>query len=344
VTRVHQALSGAGPYDAVTVQALRWRELLKARGYRGGVHAGAITPAIRREVQPLGALRPDPGDLTVIHYSAYAPHLGRVLAMPGRKLIVHHNVTPARFLWEHAPNVAASCALARRELPRYLEAADAVAAVSEYNAQELREAGADEVSVVPILLDPDRVRLRGEAPPGEGPLVLVVGRLVPNKRHDLAAQAFEAYRQACEPQARLLFIGEPLTPAYRRLVESWAPGAVRGRISHGDLNSAYAEASVLLSTSEHEGFCVPLLEAFEFGLPVVARPAGGMPEVGGDAVLWADEEPFDAAVVAELIDAAVRDSELRAELARRGLERLEHYAPERVSEQIVAAVEGALGR
>ncbi len=127
-------------------------------------------------------------------------------------------------------------------------------------------------------------------------------------------------------------------------MEGWAPGAVTGGLPQPDLNAAYAEAAVLLSTSEHEGFCVPLLEAFEFGLPVVARPAGGMPEVGGDAVLWADEEPFDAAVAAELVDAAVRDSELRAELARRGRARLEHYAPERVSEQIVAAVEGALGR
>jgi glycosyltransferase involved in cell wall biosynthesis len=170
----------------------------------------------------------------------------------------------------------------------------------------------------------------------------VVGRLVPNKRHDLAAQAFDAYRKACAPDARLLFVGEHLTPAYRRLVESWAPGAVAGGLPQSDLNAAYAEASVLLSTSEHEGFCVPLLEAFEFGLPVVARPAGGMPEVGGDAVLWTEEEPFDPAVAAELIDLAVRDGELRAELARRGQARLEAYAPEKVGEKIVAVVEGAL--
>jgi glycosyltransferase involved in cell wall biosynthesis len=263
----------------------------------------------------------------------------RALELPGRKLIVHHNVTPPRYLWDHAPNVAASCALALRELPDYVRAADAVAAVSEFNAGELDR---EDVTVVPILRDPDRLRERGTPPAGDGPLVLVVGRLVPNKRHDLAAQVFDAYRRGCEPNARLLFVGEPLTPAYRRLVESWAPGAVAGSLPQPDLNAAYAEASVLLSTSEHEGFCVPLLEAFEFGLPVVARPAGGMPEVGGDAVLWAGEEPFDPAVAAELIDAAVRDSELRAELARRGRARLEHYAPERVSEQIVAAVEGAL--
>jgi len=342
VTRVHQALSGAGPYDAVTAQALRWRELLAGRGYEGGVFAGAIDPRAG-DVQPLARLDPRPADLTVLHYSAYAPHMRRALELPGRKLIVHHNVTPPRYLWDHAPNVAASCALALRELPGYLERADAVAAVSEYNARELTEAGARDVSVVPILLDPERLSPRGTPPPGDGPLVLVVGRLVPNKRHDLAAQAFDAYRRACEPGARLLFVGEPLTAAYRRLVESWAPAAVTGGLPQPDLNAAYAEASVLLSTSEHEGFSVPLLEAFEFGLPVVARPAGGMPEVGGDAVLWVGEEPFDAAVAAELIDRAVRDGELRAELARRGRERLEAFAPERVSERIVAAVERALG-
>ncbi len=136
MTAVHQALSGAGPYDAVTVQAQRWRSLLAARGYEGGVYAGAIDPRAD-DVQPLSRLRPEPGDLTVLHYSAYAPHMRRALELPGRKLIVHHNVTPPRYLWEHAPNVAASCALALRELPDYLRAADAVAAVSGFNAGDL---------------------------------------------------------------------------------------------------------------------------------------------------------------------------------------------------------------
>jgi glycosyltransferase involved in cell wall biosynthesis len=358
VTRIHQVLSGAGPYDAVTTQALRWRELLARRGFGGGVHAAAIEPRVRRRVAPLGQLEPRPDDLTVLHYSAHAPHLGRVLDQPGRKLLVHHNVTPARYLWEHAPNVAAHCALGRRELPRYLEAADAVAAVSAYNARELEEAGAREVSVVPILLDPARLAERGEPPPARlgdrrnphGPLVLVVGRLVPSKRHDLALLAFAAYRRACAPDARLLCVGEPLTPAYRRLVEGLADragagaGAIAGGVPQPQLNAAYAAASVLLSTSDHEGFCVPLLEAFSFDLPVVARPAGGMPEVAGDTVLWAYDEPFDPAVAAELIDLAVRDRELAGELARRGRARLEEYAPHRVAERIVATVEGALER
>jgi glycosyltransferase involved in cell wall biosynthesis len=84
-------------------------------------------------------------------------------------------------------------------------------------------------------------------------------------------------------------------------------------------------------------------------VPVVARPAGGMPEVGGDAVLWAGDGAVDSAttavdtaVVAELIDFAVRDAELRTELARRGQARLEEYAYERTALKVREAVEAAL--
>jgi glycosyltransferase involved in cell wall biosynthesis len=144
----------------------------------------------------------------------------------------------------------------------------------------------------------------------------------------------------------MLCIGEPLSPAFGAVVEGIAArsGAanvtIAGGLSQADLNSAYAEADVLLSMSEHEGFSVPLLEAFHFGVPVVARPAGAMPEVGGDAVLWDADD--DLAVTAELLELAVRDHELRAELVRRGRAQLERFAAERTVEKVLAAVEEAL--
>jgi glycosyltransferase involved in cell wall biosynthesis len=121
-----------------------------------------------------------------------------------------------------------------------------------------------------------------------------------------------------------------------------ANGAVTlaGGLSQPDLNAAYAGADVMLSMSEHEGFSVPLLEAFHFGLPVVARPAGAMPEVGGDAVLW--DRGNDLAVTAELIDAAVNDDALRQTLAERGHARLADYEHARTAQRIEAAVRDAL--
>jgi glycosyltransferase involved in cell wall biosynthesis len=335
LTRVHQLLSAAGPYDAVSGQALAWQRVLAEHGLPGDAHAVYVDP--RADVKPIEQLEPGPDDLLVLHYSAYAPRLREFLDGPWRLALVHHNVTPARYLWHHGAFAAVACALGRRELPLYVEAADALAGVSAFNAREL---GPD-AEVVPILREPRRLEPRGTPPAGDGPLVLVVGRLVPNKRHDLALQAFDLLGS----EARMLFVGEPLSKEYGTLVESWAGERVTlaGGLPQAELNSAYEAADVLLSTSEHEGFCVPLLEAFAFDLPVVARPAGGMPEVGGDAVLWGDE-PFSPAMTAELIQAAIEDRALREELAKRGRARLDEYAPERVEERIVSFVRGALDR
>jgi glycosyltransferase involved in cell wall biosynthesis len=200
--------------------------------------------------------------------------------------------------------------------------------------------------VLPILFDPGRLAERGSPPRGEGPLVLVVSRLAPNKRHDLAIAAFAAWRAEHGASARLLCVGEPVSPSYAALVQALAAavdgGAVTlaGGMSQPDLNAAYGDADLLLSMSEHEGFSVPLLEAFHFGVPVLARRAGAMPEVGGDAVLW--DSGNDLAVTAELIGIALEDRELRGELAERGHARLAEYEHAHTAERILSAVEDAL--
>jgi L-malate glycosyltransferase len=350
VTRVHQIVSGAGPYDAVTSQALAWRRVLAAEGFEGEVYSDALDPRVRRTVRPLDRL--GDADLAVIHHSAHAPRMGALLERRERRLLVYHNVTPARYFWRHHPGVAVACALGRAQLPAWVRGCHAVAAVSEYNARELGEAGAGEVIVVPPLLDGDRARMNGRHPAaGNGPLVLCIGRLAPHKRHDLVIEAFALLQHAGAPDARLLLVGEPLSPGYLSLVERLVAesGASRvtvaGGIGAGELNGALrdaADSGALITMSEHEGFCLPLLEAFEFGVPAVARPAAAMPEVGGDAVLWTDPGG-DPALAAELIRLAVDDAELRDELVRRGRARLASYDGRAADEAAVAAVEAALG-
>ncbi len=347
MTRVHQVLSSAGPYDAVSVQARLWRELLGRHGFGGADHAAAIDPRVRREFAPLEDLDAGHGDLLVIRYSAYSPRLLGLLDRPQRKLLVYHNVTPPGYFWNHHPGVAVACAVGRAQLPLFARAADVCAADSEFNAADLRAAGATDVRVLPILFDPERLAARGSAPRGEGPLVLVVSRLAPNKRHDLAIAAFSAWANEHGHSARLLCVGEAVSPTYAALVGEMAASvnghgsvALAGGLSQPDLNAAYATADLVLSMSEHEGFSVPLLEAFHFGVPVLARPAGAMPEVGGDAVLW--DRGDDLAVTAELIGLALEDEQLGARLVERGHARLEQFEHARTAERIVATVEEAL--
>jgi L-malate glycosyltransferase len=329
---VWQVLSGAGPVDAVTRQALAFRERFYAWGWGGRDVAAFIDPRAKG-FEPLKALRPAAGDVLLIHYSAYAPRLRSVLDLPNRKLLLSHNVTPARWLWDHDPPIALQCELGRRQLPEYAARCDLVAGVSAFNAAELGSG-----VVIPPIVDTSWLR-RSE--PRRAPRILFVGRLAPHKRQDDAIRAFALYRRRHAPDATLTLVGEPLNDGYLRALQELARRAggveIESSIAQAELAARYASASAFLCLSEHEGFCVPLLEAFAAQVPVIARPSGGVPETAGDAALLVEDR--DPSVIAELLALAVGDSELRAELARRGLDRLAAYAPERSAVALRSALE-----
>jgi glycosyltransferase involved in cell wall biosynthesis len=347
VTRIDQVVGASGPYDAVTTQALAYRSVFEQDGASGSIYAAESTHPDGAEVKLLERLPEDGRDLLLVHYTGYLPAVQRLLELPGRKLLVYHNITPARYFWNFEPYVATVCQLGRDQLSRWVEEADVCAAVSRFNAVELERAGALEAEVVPILLDPARLEPDEPfdgLPPGR-PLVLAVGRLAPHKRHDLILRAFALYQSRHAPEAALLCVGWALDPAYRRRLDRIAheEGARNVTfvedIPQARMNHVYRRADVLLSLSEHEGFCVPLLEAFHFGVPVVARRAAALPEVGGDAALWL-EPGDDLSVVAELLELAVTDTALREELGRRGRARVEAFSHERAT----AALRGVVGQ
>jgi glycosyltransferase involved in cell wall biosynthesis len=328
---VWQVLSGAGPVDAVSRQALAFRERFAAWGWGGRDVAAFIDPRAKG-FEPLRALRPATHDVLLIHYSAYAPRLRAVLELPNRKLLLSHNVTPARWLWDHDPPIALQCELGRRQLPEYAARCDVAAGVSAYNAAEL---GSD--VVIPPILDLSWLRRTA----GADPDVRFVGRRAPHKRQDEVIRAFALFRRRHAPDARLTLVGEPLNDGYlaalRELAERAGGVLIESSLSQRQLADRYASAAAFLCLSEHEGFCVPLLEAFAADVPVIARPAGGVPETAGDAALIADDR--DPAVIAELLALVTTDTELRAELARRGRARVEHYAPQHAAAKLRAALE-----
>jgi glycosyltransferase involved in cell wall biosynthesis len=352
--RVQQLLSGAGPYDAVTNQALAYQRLFGKWGWEGEVYAGAMDPMLDGRVRRADGLagRLGPDDLLVLHYSAHARALERVLELPQRKLLLYHNITPAHYLWDHEPYVAMVCALGRERLPAFAGRVDAALAPSEFSALELREAGFGDVRVVPQLYLFDRERLR-EGVDRPSPLcggglrtVAFVGRLSHNKRQDRLVKAFALYQRHRDPHSRLVLAGSPGNGAYRDHLADLAQRAgarnveLPGSLAQPELNALYAGADVFCCLSEHEGFCIPLLEALHFGLPVVAARAAAVPEVLGDAGVLLDHP--DLATVAEAIDIAAASGELRDELRARGQRRLAAFTPERTEQSLREGVEALL--
>ncbi len=337
--KVHQVLSGAGPYDAVTTQALAFRDLFGAWGWGGRDVAAEIDPRIGHRIAPLRSLDARDGDLLLIHYSAYAPKLRGVLELPQRKLLISHNITPARWFWDHDPQAAVVCALGRKQLPEFAAAVDVAAGVSLYNARELGSQ-----TVIPILFDPSTLGAAGPADPPGPPVILFVGRLAPHKRQDAVIRAFELYRRRHAPGARLVLVGAPINARYetamRELAADVSPGhvTIESGLTPEQLAARWRSAHAFLCLSEHEGFCIPLLEACHFGVPVVARPIGGVPEVVGDAAVLLGNGDGES-VIAELLALVVGDAELRGALQERARARVAAFAPEPTARTLRAALE-----
>ena len=117
---------------------------------------------------------------------------------------------------------------------------------------------------------------------------LFVGRLAPNKAQEQLIKALAIFGRTYDLPAELHLVGSGTPPAYRDALVRLAAAAGVGDAVHFHegvsaeaLASMYETADVFVSASAHEGFCVPVLEAMRFGLPVVARAAGAVPETAG---------------------------------------------------------------
>ncbi len=336
--KVSQVLCAAGPVDAVTNQALACRARFEQWGWGGKDYAAVSASGIDRgAIKPLHRLSPAPDEVLLLHYSGYARGLERLFDSRRRSALISHNITPARFFWDNDPLAAVHCELGHEQLADLSLGIGALAGVSTYNADELRVMSGRAAAVIPVLFDRARLPSPG-GPPAGPPTILFVGRLAPHKRQDLVIQSFAAYRQH-QPDARLVLVGVPHSSAHLRalehLAQKLAPGAVKfdSAVTPARLWDYYRSAHVFLCLSEHEGFCIPLLEAFHFGVPVVARDAAAIAEVLGDAGVLLGRDD-GVVTVAELLRIVVGDAELRAELRARGERRLSDFDHARTAEKL----------
>ncbi|MGH2498793.1 MAG: glycosyltransferase family 4 protein, partial [Candidatus Limnocylindria bacterium] len=304
--------------DAVGNDCFELQRLFWTRGVRSELFADEAKPEVRALVRDWRDLRREPAtDALLVHVSMGNDALDEIPSLPQRKAVVYHNITPARFfggLNEHAARYAER---GREQLRALAAVAEIGIADSEFNRKELVDLDYARTAVVPIVVDwtafdaaPSEAVLRELAE--ERTAVLAVGQILPQKAvHDVIA-AFARYRER-DRGAHLYLVGSTAMSAgylarlRDQVTRSGLEGAVTftGSVPLEQLVAYYRGASVLLTLSDHEGFCVPLLEAMRSGLPVVAHAAGAIPETLGDAgVLLADKSP-DA--VADAIERAVRD-------------------------------------
>ena len=162
-------------------------------------------------------------------------------------------------------------------------------------------------------------------------MLLFVGRISPNKTQHHLVEALWLYRRWYDPDARLHLVGPAVTESYAEAVFSLAEElGLAHAVRHGEhlteaqLAAWYADADVFVCLSEHEGFCIPLLEAMRAGIPIVAFGAGAVPETLGTAGILLDTKRPSA--VAAAVDRVRRDPALAGRLVADGHRRLESFS------------------
>ena len=243
--------------------------------------------------------------------------------------LIYHNITPPEYFVGVHRTLARQCFRGRRELQAYIDRCEIALGDSEFNRQDLEALGFSRTAVLPVVPDfshldgkPDWILARDFD--DDWTNILFVGRVIANKKIEDLIRFFHAYHAFYNPRSRLLIVGaqsgfERYLASLHQLVATLGAGNVHfiGHVSDAELVAFYEVADLFLCASEHEGFCVPIVEAFYKQVPVLAYAATAVPAtMDGAGVLYAEKDPVHVATLMEgiLSDPQLQDRIVDAQL------------------------------
>jgi glycosyltransferase involved in cell wall biosynthesis len=349
---VNQWVPAAHRGDAIGDSARRIRDLLRSMGHQSELYALTIDEVLRDDVRRFDEPEARLGDVTIFHYALPSPMTEAFAALPrGRRILQYHNVTPAEYFAPYDPALFRLASLGRRELATLSGRVDLALGDSEYNRRELEQLGFERTGVFPIAVDTTRVTAPASRPALEKILddglvnFLFVGRIAPNKRIEDHIRLAEVYKRYVDAYYRFIFVGRfDVVPRYYSTIRALMAEyrflndrfVFTGPVPDEELAVYYRHAAVYVSLSEHEGFCVPLVEAMAADVPVLAYAAAAVPDtLGGAGVQFA---PKDLEYAAELLGSLAFDDNLRARVIAGQRRRLADFGDARITRELAALV------
>jgi glycosyltransferase involved in cell wall biosynthesis len=342
---INQFLPNLAHGDAISNDAIFIRDQLRALGFRSEIYVRFIDPRVADKCSPFSPQAVMASEALIYHHSIGTEITPHILRYAGPKCLIYHNITPAKFFEPYRPEFAVILKQGRNDLLNLVPHFSLSLGDSTYNAEELTRCGFPHVDVLPICVDPaqwifppDPI-LMAKLQDGRTN-VLFVGRIAPNKKQDDLLHAFWHYL-AHDPSARLILVGseesgDPYAAHLREIISSLNLGDsvwLAGALPEPQLQACYQTADLFWSMSEHEGFCVPLIEAMWFDIPILAFRSTAVPETLGDAAfMFHDKDSISelaAAAHVVLTDLALREKIIVAQRKAR-----EKFLPKRIIPRI----------
>lgn len=347
---VHQFATSLSYGDAISDEMLEIQKVLREKGYASEIFIRFYEPRMAEYIRDYREYRKfsSPQNVVIFHFSIGSLVSKIFFRILDKKIMIYHNITPHEFFVDSHRILTRECYKGRLEIKLFVDKVDLALGDSEFNRRELEEVGYSQTGVLPILLDFSKFD-KEEDPVTQGifsngkTTILFVGRLIPNKKFEDIIKTYYFYKKYFNSHSQLILAGdyrglERYLASLQELVQRLDLSDVHftGHVEFRELVSLYKLSHFYLSLSEHEGFGVPLLEAFYMRLPVVAYAAGAVEETmnGGGVILYKK----DFYKIAALLDIIERDPVLKEKIIQSQLRALEKYNRENVSRVLLSHI------
>ncbi len=339
---IHQILPTISPGDAIGNEAQEIKRVLNEWGYKSEIYAQNIHPKINAKKYTEYKKVSSKENILIFHFSIGSEVSEFVKKLPDKKIMIYHNITPPEYFCGVNETLVNLLENGKKELRSLVDHIDLAVGVSEYNRLELQEMGFKNTDVLPIIIN-----FHEYSSPNKKLLskydddfvnLLFVGRVTPHKRQEDIIKVFYYYK-LINPKSRLFLAGsyegcEIYSDYLKKLIQELNMKDVYllGKISFNDLISYYKLADFFICMSEHEGFCVPILESMYFEVPIIAYKSTAIPFTLEDTGILVKEKNY--CEIAEMVNVLIEDEELRSTLVKKQKDRLENFKREKIISQL----------
>ena len=345
--KIYQIVASLNFGDAIGNDVVAKKHVIEDMGIETEIYAAGIAAKVTEPGAYLLDNMPkvNEDDIVIYHMGNGSPVNHMVTELNCRKIMVYHNITPYEFFGIDNISSSENCRIGIEDMKNHMKGKfDSYIADSEFNKSDMVKMGYNEslIDVIPVIVpfddykqepDPDMVQKLSDGITN----IIFVGRIAPNKKQEDIIRAFAYYKENVNPSSRLILVGSHDANGmyYPDLISYTEKLGVSdvifpGHITFAEILAIYKTAHVFLCMSEHEGFCVPLLEAMTFDVPVIAYNACAVPEtIGGAGVVVDSKNPV---FLSKVIDEVVNNAEMRSMITEAQRRRLEDFRYEKIKD------------
>lgn len=339
--RIVQVLDALDFGDGVSKDVINKYCLLNEMGYTTEIYSQWVHEKVEKYRKDIKELKLNKNDVLIHHFSGQCHSLDKILSQNCKKVLVYHNITPQKFF--ETDNNSEHCSIGESQLQQIHEKYDYFLADSQFNAECLYDLGVNKkVDVLPILIDfkDFDTYIKNKMLSKKEKLFLFVGRVAENKKHEDIIDIFDYYYSNINVNSKLVFVGNT---EYSKEYYSYLLNKISrlksnknilftGKVDDSVVNDYYANADVFICMSEHEGFCIPLLESMYCGVPTIAYDSSAIKNTMGDSGILVYKK--DAEKIAKLIHVILENGAVKKSIIENQLKWVNTFKKENIRNEM----------